>query len=284
MPKSLYLVLVSAFLLAMLGGSWSQQPSSQMQPSPNREGGGTNGQEKFNLKAQAAAQVPSVVDFISPYGLQKISAYCANKPDNEPDKWLHEKFICDVRITDVAIAVFTLLLALVTGPLIIVGWIQAHLLSKTAKRQLRAYVGADAPIFGKTDPNAISLTVRNGGQTPAANVRAWMNNYWIKGADQLLPGDFKYKDREPTGDFFVHRSVAALHPDKSCTFTFPLDDKLIPRVRKKEISLFFYGHVDYEDIFKRRQTTTFCYQYSVAREGDKIGHALGIWDEHNEAT
>jgi hypothetical protein len=50
---------------------------------------------------------------------------------------------------------------------------------------------------------------------------------------------------------------------------------------KRNLSV-FYGHIDYIDIFKKKQTTRFCYQYFLVDAG--IGHTLIMYDEHNDAT
>jgi hypothetical protein len=97
-----------------------------------------------------------------------------------------------------------------------------------------------------------------------------------------LPDNFKFPDREQIGPFPIYRSVAVLHPEKDIPFAFDFDDTLIERVRKNEIALFLYGHIDYVDVFDKDHTTNFCYQYFPCDIG--MGHSLIMYDEHNEAT
>ena len=61
--------------------------------------------------------------------LQKYSAYCAAKPTKENDKWRHD-FWCEFKVTDFIIAIFTVVLAVVTAGLILVGICQTGLLRR----------------------------------------------------------------------------------------------------------------------------------------------------------
>lgn len=152
---------------------------------------------------------------------------------------------------------------------------------KTARRQLRAYVSLDPPRFGKHNLDSIQVMAKNGGQTPAYNVQSHLNYYWLP-AGQDLPTNFHFQDYgNPTSPM---KSIAVLNPNAEITFTLGIDPQKIESVRKKENNLFFYGHVDYRDIFGKHRTSKFCYQYFVAEDGDKIGHALIMYHKQNEAT
>ncbi len=163
-------VLAIAILSVLIvsSGVLSQQPPSPVQPPENSEQRSPAEHETTNNAKHLSRQTPFILDFLSADGLQKISAYCANKPDKDPDKWLHEQFVCDVHITDVAIAIFTGLLVVVTVPLTLVGLCQSRIASKTAKRQLRAYVFiSNAEISDiMSDQNLTAkIVVKNFGQT-----------------------------------------------------------------------------------------------------------------------
>ena len=177
---------------------------------------------------------------------------------------------------------FTIMLAFATLALWVATRDLANDAAQSSKNALRAYVAVHHPKFGKPDPDSITIVAENAGQTPAHKIRAYCNQYSQEGQATGLPDGFKYADRETSGDFGVYRSVAVLHPRKEAPFVFPLDFALIERVRNKEISLFFYGHIDYVDAFGEQQATTFCYQYFPVEVG--IGHQLVLYDEYNDAT
>jgi hypothetical protein len=158
-------------------GVLSQQPPSPSQPPENSEQRSPTEHKTPKDTEHQPRQTPSVLDFLSSDGLQEISAYCASKPDKDPDKWLHEQFVCDVHITDVAIAIFTGLLVLVTIPLTLVGLCQSRIASRTAKRQLRAYVfisKAEISDVMSDQKLTTKLVIKNFGQTPAYKITAWL--------------------------------------------------------------------------------------------------------------
>jgi hypothetical protein len=183
---------------------------------------------------------------------------------------------------DDILAIFTVILSFST----IFLWIATRELANNAviasRQELRAYLRVGHPKFGKIDPDSITVGIENGGRTPAYSVTGWLSTHYVEGAGHVLPDGFSYPDKNPGSPFLVYKSVASVNPDKSQDFTFIIDPSSIERCRRKEISLFFYGHVDYIDIFKNKQTTRFCYQYFPVEVG--IGHTLTIYEEHNGAT
>ena len=189
-------------------------------------------------------------------------------------------FIHDNR--DDLLTIFTIVLAVST----ILLWVATRDLANEAARssrlELRTYVGAGHPKFGKPDPTEVTIDVENGGRTPAYRITGWLNAYSIAGENNALPDGFSFPDQAQTGAFPVYKSVAVLHPAKSAPFTFIFDLALIERCRRKDATLFIYGHIDYVDIFDRPHVSQFCYQYFPVEVG--IGHSLVMYDEHNEAT
>ena len=67
--------------------------------------------------------------------LESVSSYCNSIPEDETKRW-PQTYYCDLRITDVYVAVFTLLTALITLGLIVVGVRQ----EVWTKRHERAYI------------------------------------------------------------------------------------------------------------------------------------------------
>src|SRR6516164_5104049 len=90
-------------------------------------------------ETQSGSTEPSLILYkvFTQTGRNEISRYCTNDSQQEQHDWAH-KYICDVRISDVYIAVFTGLLALVTIGLIIVGFFTIRQMVFTERRQLRA--------------------------------------------------------------------------------------------------------------------------------------------------
>jgi hypothetical protein len=169
-----FVVLLIGFVLVTSGVAFSQQPPSPVQPTANEHEGRNNNQKHAGEYNTEARSRPGAFDFFTAKGLEKISAYCAAKPEAEPDKWLHEKFICDVHLTDIAVSVFTGLLVFVTIPLTLIGIWQGWISSSTARRQLRAYLSFSPTFienYGTNKAVTINYQIRNHGQTPGFDIR-----------------------------------------------------------------------------------------------------------------
>src|SRR5205823_1942267 len=98
-------------------------------------------------------------------------------------------------------------------------------------------------------------------------VAGYLNQHWIAGADATLPDDFRFPDKEAGEGFPLYASIAILNPSKTIEFSFPIELFFIQRARKKEVALFYYGHVDYRDVFGRNQELDFVgniFPWSVA--------------------
>jgi hypothetical protein len=72
------------------------------------------------------------------YILDTAASYCASHPQDEKQKWLHD-YVCDANISDTLIAAFSLLLVLVTGGLVGVGYLQL----RQTKILERAYISVE---------------------------------------------------------------------------------------------------------------------------------------------
>jgi hypothetical protein len=154
--------------------------------------------------------------------------------------------------------------------------------SETARRQLRAYVGVGEPKFGVLLPTTLSLIAVNGGQTPAYRIRAHLNWHWIP-AGSGFPDDFDFLDHHSPAETVT--TIAALNPGKEIPFTFPFDPSAIARARDGETTLFFYGRVEYDDVFGAPHASRFFYQYAaVLMDGHHMGHAVTMQGTHNDAT
>jgi hypothetical protein len=157
----------------------------------------------------------------------------------------------------------------------------ADISEQSAERQLRAYIGiidviikcslcdsfdakglpAKIPISQRLE-NVVTMTIQNGGITPAYNVigiDTWMPMPFSKD----LPKGFDYSIKEER-DPDIPPGAGMLNPGEKGPSPGPLfvrDIPLIVRARKHEISLFYYGEIVYVDIFEKTRRTPFCYRY-----------------------
>jgi hypothetical protein len=150
----------------------SQQPQSPQQHTNERaeRAGENENRAKNNSGISSTAY------------LQKYSAYCATEPEQKDDKWRHD-FFCEFKITDAIIAAFTVILAIVTAGLIIVGICQTRQVAKTIAltraefiATQRPWITVDVRIGGPLayDANGANFTfvfiLENIGNSPATNV------------------------------------------------------------------------------------------------------------------
>lgn len=148
----------------------------------------------------------------------------------------------------------------------------------TSRKQLRAYVGLDNlqielpslhPGYkpyelrpGFVFPDRFLLTVKNSGTTPAKQTTVWIN--WQDTAyGYALPSDFPFADKEErTGGYQVVKSSPTVFGGQSFTYPVKLEDiRVFIEAKEKKKSLFFYGHIDYKDIYDNSHQTKFCYKY-----------------------
>jgi hypothetical protein len=101
---------------------------------------------------------------------QRYAAFCETKPTIENEKWLHN-FFCETKIGEAIIAVFTILLVIVTACLVVIGFGQGVIMCRTIKHSRaadRAHVSGGA----NHKPSAagghlLVVTINNLGKTQA---------------------------------------------------------------------------------------------------------------------
>lgn len=219
--------------------------------------------------------IPSAfIYFFTPNGLQKIADYCGSDAKGEPDKWLHDKFICEVRATDIVTAVASvLLLVVVTAGLI---WIAVSQI-RTAQRQLRAYVFAeinenDKPVFQPNSEVRIPMRARNRGQTPAYRVSQWVDMKILpyplvkEPIADRAPEPPGYIDLGPTAEFLIIGQIPrALTADE------------LAALKKGTKKLYVFGEIRYRDAFAWRRGkrqpryTRFRFMVHHGPQGEPLG-------------
>lgn len=157
---------------------------------------------------------------------------------------------------------------------------------ETEERQLRAYVSITGDVLlqcisCKTDmfwpftpspkhivDNAITFSIQNGGQTPAYNVSLETGFYYAD-YGQGLPAGFTYPITNGTQSLVgispsMRSPTATIGPHDKMFSMVPIEPPVIPnviRAQQHEITLFYYGIINYTDVFIKRRVTPFCFEY-----------------------
>lgn len=162
---------------------------------------------------------------------------------------------------------------------------QAATSADTETRQLRAYIGiidtlvlqcplcetagSNKPInFTRDDffANTITIEIQNGGLTPAHAVT--VKDSWEQvGFGRGLPKNFDYPINPPgVNEFAIPQlnPVASLNPREKTPVASNIDKAAIPLIveaKKHLITLYYYGEIDYIDVFGFGRRTTYCLEY-----------------------
>ncbi len=210
---------------------------------------------------------------------QEHASEAATKAEQHKSVW--ERTADDpVALFTLVLSIFTGLLVVVTGGLIWVGWRQVRLSKELADRQIRdteilqrAYISVEPAGLrehrDREDRIHPSVIFRNVGHLPARQVR-WNSNNSAKRDDI-------------TGEF----------PDIGDAKTFPIDDpgekegaivlppgtgslQQIGTVFTKDLSnnFFVWGIVTYDDGFGNERFTRFCHVYSTKNIIGRLGVTL----------
>jgi hypothetical protein len=147
---------------------------------------------------------------------------------------------------------------------------QAYIARETMRESLRAYVTAKganwvtASFQGKEPTpsdiiNEVAIAFENSGSSPAFHLDT---NVSYKFSTQPLSKDFNYlesRNNEGTGGPNGHGIMPPHLPNNFIIGLNPVED--LNRLIKGDTRLYVYGHVSYDDIFKDRHTTIFCFQH-----------------------
>ena len=219
-----------------------------------------NAGAQFGAAAAAATMTPpSLFDFLTPGGLQNLAKYCSVTPADLAGQW-QQSFMCGVRVSDIAIAIYTGLLVLVLAGVVLVGVIQYAHSTRSARQQLRAYVLVEAAVRsgGHDEYPEFEVTIRNFGQTPAYEVERWLEIWPAETAsDVALPQHRRHVETSdaalgPGGSFaLVKRHEAAWEPDQLAAFN------------TGKMALYVYGEISYRDAFGQRRHTRIRAMYAL---------------------
>jgi len=141
-----------------------------------------------------------------------------------------------------------------------------------------AYVGVDAieldcpswtipreqyvpqvPAPGLLYKDFVRVKMRNYGKTPAYHTEIWGGWAGVRPFPAMLPPNYPFAVGNDTK---VSTSRQILHQNQMTTPKIAIPDiSFLHRAVGQEESVFFFGRIDYEDAFKRRWRTHFCYVY-----------------------
>lgn len=185
----------------------------------------------------------------------------------QQDHWWNSKFMTDVKITDVVLAVFT-------GLLVVVGWSQANRLRQTietmddtAERDMRAYLGMEnirLVAFSLIKPIRIQANWKNYGKTPARRFET-SGSVWI--APLPLDDDADFVDGPEEDPIGRHGRMSIYSGDQqvpstseytSVTDQIPMSKELRDEVIAGRFAIYLVGRSFYRDIFGKNRETSFC--------------------------
>lgn len=290
----LYALCISVFL-GVTASALAQQPPGGERPENEQRSA------RSHQDAQEITSSPEplwlIFELFTDNGRKRIATYCKNDSTAQAQEWSHG-YVCEIRITDVYIAIFTGILAVSTIGLIFTGYRTIYTMQRTERRQLRAYVGVKLSLKCKNlnnlryKPHAIAagegpedffiVDMTNFGQTPANNTTIWIN-WRPMPYPQRLPDNFSFEDINSVsaGDVRPIFIEATIFPHQTITEVCQIHDLQPFRdVIAKKVFTYVWGHVDYADIYSIKRTTTFCFQYLPR---SVTGEDFIPYEEHNQA-
>lgn len=214
------------------------------------------------------------------FGNGEIAKYCDTAPDNEKEKWSH-KYICDVRISDFFVAVFTGLLFIATAGLIVVG-LRQFWDSRVLQRAYLSVSPAGIEPFRSLDGRlSCDLYFENSGNLPAQDV-SWF-------IDQKFSTDSNLSEFPIDENKFVGNNLIPPHgrirKGGPAINSAELDAfRGLQQGKPDSCWLYVWGRVRYVDGFNNRRWIDFCYRYYLAGTSWTIGPEHGRQHEYGNRT
>jgi hypothetical protein len=148
---------------------------------------------------------------------------------------------------------------------------------EASERQLRAYVGISAATPIHVEATRISITMDNFGQTPANSVKFFSNwEFLPKGAN--LPADFDFPEidacPENKNEMLSNGPIWPKNILIAQRLHCPGELEKLKQSEHGELEAFYYGHIEYLDIFRKPRRTNFCFLHGI--------DGMTLCDHHNE--
>jgi hypothetical protein len=153
--------------------------------------------------------------------------------------------------------------------------------SDTARSALeiseRAYVGVTTVVMDKDlaegQESKITVTIANGGRTPAFSTRT--RHYYVWGPKAVTNPRTYAPIEIVSTDILIPNVELIQASDKVAN----LHEPAITLIRDGRLVLDAYGIAEYTDVFKKKRTTKYCYRYDPANP-----RAFIVCPEGNEAN
>jgi hypothetical protein len=212
-------------------------------------------------------QSPLIIKMVeSPNGKQEASADEQERKKEATNGWSLSDIIAASAVAASLLQCLTLIATIVV-------------MSRTARRQLRAYVGvasaSQVPSLAAGQKQVWGVSVTGYGQTPAFNLRCWGN---------VIIGGYPLATPLPVPQF--QADIRPINPGQTVSIRLDTDNPLTAaeeqEIRAGTRYLYLYGEISYSDIFSKRRKTAFRYRY-----GGKSLIAAGYGEtceEGNEQT
>jgi|WetSurMetagenome_2_1015567.scaffolds.fasta_scaffold25636_4 hypothetical protein len=190
----------------------------------------------------------------------KIKTEAANNASNEnEEKWNHE-FFCDLKGSGFALGWATILLVIVTGGLIWVGFRQEMHLRDISNKELRAYLGIEHA-FIKLDPITlrfkINIIIKNTGKTPAYSVSA-RRTFRLDSPQTFATHNEKVPDEAESVIYIGSNStfdVGITHDENGRPFSIKSEN--IQKVISGELGFCIWGRIEFNDVFVKKRCINF---------------------------
>jgi hypothetical protein len=194
------------------------------------------------------------------------------------------------RLTSDPVAFFTMALAFITGGLAVYTALLWRSTSKlvsgaeqTAQRQLRAYVHPDSisiydgsslspPRMDKINVPGVVMTWRNTGESPAKDVVIWskMAVFAIRSEAKIRPPASLQKQ-------FPNTLGRGIPGNRSLWYKRALTAAQCEDIASGRLGIYFYGRIEYRDIFNKRRWTNFKFVYTNSAY-PPVGNGGGVFN------
>jgi hypothetical protein len=257
------------------------------------------GVERAAAEEQTKADTPASTHFAPGFKVDSHTyrAICEQPKDKDQADLCQQWRVAEAADTQALLNALGLLL--LAGTLVFTGWAavaaaraakaaqsSVELTSRTAERQLRAYVSVQGfkidLLLDEATKKVISRTIYitwiNSGATPARNVRT--NAEWALFGDSL-PSGFDFPDQgQPMSGHLGPEQIIRTGPK-------PVPDTELIEVAARRKHLIIWGWLEYDDVFVRtpRHRTEYCVQLRVNGDpmSDRCTYEPVIFYEHNGA-
>jgi hypothetical protein len=265
---------IAAFVCLVLGFSFAViQASSQETPKSVSKNQGT-----ATSKYEPGPLTPFRVFASS--GLKIVTEYCNSYSEKEVNNW-PQKYYCDLRITDVYLALFSGLLVLVTGGVVWTG-IRQYLDTRILQR---AYIsvepGGVTPFVGDDNRIACNVFIYNAGNLPAHDM-SWdiRATYSTDAREEKV---FKWNELIRFGKIVLApKSRFRKGADPTTREEF---DKCRIGAEKNKAWLYVWGRITYNDGFRADRWIEFCHRYNLRGTKEyRIPEENGRYHEYGNRT